>query len=213
MRTFSFIDKIISELDTALQTVSPPNYRYSTRPSPAEKIAEPHLMANEKQHSAGLMRINHTGEVCAQALYQGQALTARLPHVKEQMSAAALEEVDHLAWCEQRLDELESRPSYLNFFWYGSSMLLGALAGLAGDKISLGFVAETEQQVSAHLQEHLKKLPKADIKSKLIIEQMQIDEEEHAHQAKAAGGIELPVLVKQLMTGMSVLMTKTSYFI
>ena len=159
------------------------------------------------------MRVNHAGEVCAQALYQGQALTAQLTHIKQQMTEAAIEETDHLAWCEQRLQELDSKPSQLNFIWYSGSLLLGALAGLAGDKISLGFVAETEHQVSAHLQAHLKKLPQEDKKTKLILEQMQKDEEHHAHTALEAGGIELPYLVKELMALVSKIMTKSSYYV
>lgn len=213
MRTISFIDKVISEVDTALRTISPPLNRSTARPSPAEEIADNALSPSEKKHSASLMRVNHAGEVCAQALYQGQALTAQLPHIKEQMTEAAIEETDHLAWCEQRLFELGSQPSQLNLIWYGGSILLGALAGLAGDKISLGFVAETEHQVSAHLQEHLKKIPKEDKKTKIILEKMQEDEEHHAHMALEAGGIELPYLIKQLMTMMSKLMTKSSYYI
>lgn len=209
----SFIDKVISEIDTALRTISPPVKRIAMRTSPAGEIADSKLSPAEKKHSAGLMRVNHAGEVCAQALYQGQALTAQLTHIKQQMAQAAIEEVDHLAWCEQRLQELNSQPSQLNFIWYSGSLLLGALAGLAGDKVSLGFVAETEHQVSAHLQEHLKKLPRDDKKTKIILEQMQDDEEHHAHMAIEAGGIELPLVVKQLMTLVSKVMTKTSYYI
>lgn len=212
MRTLSFIDKLISEIDTALRTISPPIHRPALRHSPANDVEELSLSPAEKKHSSSLMRVNHTGEVCAQALYQGQALTAQLAHIKQQMTAAALEETDHLAWCEQRLYELGSRPSYLNSFWYIGSILLGALAGLAGDKVSLGFVAETEYQVSAHLQEHLKKLPSEDKKSKLILEQMQRDEEGHAHTAITAGGVELPDSIKELMKLISKLMTKTSYY-
>ncbi|RUR12710.1 2-polyprenyl-3-methyl-6-methoxy-1,4-benzoquinone monooxygenase [Legionella sp. km772] len=213
MRTISFIDKVINEVDTALRTISPPRHRTTPRHSPAAALAEPMLSADQKKHSAGLMRVNHAGEVCAQALYQGQALTAQLTHIKKQMTEAAIEETDHLAWCEQRLYELGSTPSQLNLIWYCGSILLGALAGLAGDKISLGFVAETEQQVCAHLQEHLQKLPVEDKKTKIILEQMQEDEEHHAHMALEAGGIELPFLVKQLMTLASKLMTKSSYYI
>ncbi len=213
MRTTSFIDKVISEVDTALRTISPPLKRSAVRISPAEAIADSALTSLEKKHSAGLMRVNHAGEVCAQALYQGQALTAQLTHIRKQMTEAAIEETDHLAWCEQRLYELDSKPSQLNLIWYCGSILLGALAGLAGDKISLGFVAETEDQVSAHLKEHLKKLPHEDKKTQVILEQMQEDEEHHAHMAIEAGGIELPYPVKQLMSMVSKLMTKSSYYI
>lgn len=213
MRTISFIDKVISEVDTALRTISPPINRTTPRRSPAADIEDSRLSKAEQKHSAGLMRVNHAGEVCAQALYQGQALTAHLTHIKKQMTEAAIEETDHLAWCEQRLHELSSQPSQLNLIWYCGSIILGALAGLAGDKVSLGFVAETEHQVSAHLQEHLKKLPKEDKKTQLILKQMQEDEEHHAQMALDAGGIELPFVIKQLMTMMSKLMTKTSYYI
>jgi len=213
MRTMSFIDKVISEIDTALRTISPPLKRAALRSSPADTVEDSELNPSEKKHSAGLMRVNHAGEVCAQALYQGQALTAQLNHIKQQMAQAATEETDHLAWCEQRLLELGSQPSQLNVIWYCGSILLGALAGFAGDKISLGFVAETEHQVSAHLQEHLKKLPSEDKRTQLILEQMQEDEEHHAHCALEAGGIELPYIIKQLMTMMSKLMTKSSYYI
>ena len=159
------------------------------------------------------MRVNHAGEVCAQALYQGQALTAQLKEVKAQMTEAAAQEVDHLAWCEQRLSELGSRPSILNPIWYGGSIALGALAGLAGDKWSLGFVAETERQVTKHLQTHQQHLPTQDVKTKAILAKMQDDEEHHAEVASKAGAAELPFFIKQLMQCVSKLLTKTSYYI
>lgn len=159
------------------------------------------------------MRVNHAGEVCAQALYQGQALTARLTHVKEQMAQAAAEEVDHLAWCEERLRQLNSQPSILNPIWYGGSILLGAMAGMAGDKISLGFVAETELQVTNHLKLHLDKVPSNDLKTRAILELMKQDEEHHAQEALAAGAVELPFVVKQLMNVVSKLMTASSYHV
>ena len=167
----------------------------------------------EKQHAAGLMRINHTGEVCAQALYQGQATTALLGEVRESMEQAAEEEIDHLAWCEQRLAELDSRPSILNFMWYAMSFGLGAAAGLAGDKWSLGFVAETEHQVCEHLEDHLSKLPKQDNKSRAILEQMIADEKHHEETARQAGGLEPPIAIRQAMNAMSQLMKKTTYHI
>lgn len=213
MRHTSFLDTVLSEIDNALRTVLPPNKRISTRNSPAEHTAASPLSAQEKKQVAGLMRVNHAGEVCAQALYQGQALTAQLTHIKQQMSEAAAEEVDHLAWCEERLQELGSKPSILNPIWYSGSLLLGALAGLAGDKISLGFVAETERQVTAHLQQHLKKLPAQDHRSQVILQQMQEDEIQHATAAIDAGGIELPYPIKLLMGMISKLMTKSSYYI
>ncbi|MCE0722102.1 MULTISPECIES: 2-polyprenyl-3-methyl-6-methoxy-1,4-benzoquinone monooxygenase [Legionella] len=207
------LDTLISEIDNALRTLFPPAQRTSTRSSPAESFAETDLSTQEKKHVAGLMRVNHAGEVCAQALYQGQALTAQLTHIKKQMSDAAAEETDHLAWCEERLAELGSKPSVLNPLWYGGSIILGSLAGLAGDKVSLGFVAETERQVARHLHRHLKKLPTKDKKSHAILMKMKEDEEQHATTALNAGAIELPYIVKQLMRVVSKLMTKSSYYI
>lgn len=209
----SFLDKLIFEVDNALRTILPPAKRMSTRCSPAVGIKESLLSLPEKKHVAGLMRVNHAGEVCAQALYQGQALTAQLTHIKKQMSDAAAEEVDHLAWCEERLQELSFKPSILNPIWYSSSLLLGALAGLAGDKVSLGFVAETERQVTTHLKHHLQKLPIHDKKSQAILEQMQQDEEQHAIAALEAGGMELPYPIKSLMSLVSKLMTRSSYYL
>lgn len=209
----NILDTLIYEVDSALRTLFPPAKRMSTRPSPTEQLSDTQLTSKEKKHVAGLMRVNHAGEVCAQALYQGQALTAQLTHIKKQMSDAAAEEIDHLAWCEARLTELGSQPSRLNAFWYGGSLLLGAIAGLAGDKVSLGFVAETERQVSAHLQSHLDKLPIDDKKSQAILSKMKEDEEQHATAALNAGAIELPYLVKQLMGAVSKLMTRSSYYV
>lgn len=212
MRTTSFLDTLITEIDCALRTLIPPQKRVAVRLSPANHLEEPPLSSTDKKHIAGLMRVNHAGEVCAQALYQGQALTAELTRIKQQMTQAAAEEIDHLAWCEERLAELESKPSLLNPIWYGGSLLLGALAGLAGDKISLGFVAETERQVTAHLQLHLKGVPAEDTKTKAILEMMQADEEHHANLAVEAGAVELPFVIKQLMNTVSKLMTKSSYY-
>lgn len=213
MSKTNLLDSIINEVDNALRTLLPPVQRASTRSSPATPCADAPLSKTEQKHIAGLMRVNHAGEVCAQALYQGQALTARLTHVKEQMAQAAAEEVDHLAWCEERLRQLGSRPSLLNPLWYGGSILLGALAGCAGDKISLGFVAETERQVTSHLKQHLHNVPSYDLKTRAILELMQQDEEHHAQEALAAGAVELPPIVKQLMTVVSKLMTRSSYHV
>ena len=207
------LDAFIFEIDNALRTLLPPKKRMGRRETPAQGIPETTLTLEEKKHSAGLMRVNHAGEVCAQGLYQGQALTAQLSQIKQQMAQAAEEEVDHLAWCEQRLFELDSQTSVLNPIWYAGSILLGAVAGFAGDKISLGFVAETEKQVGAHLQNHLKKLPSQDKKSQAIIIRMQKDEEYHAAVAIEAGGVELPDPIKQLMRMVSKLMTQGSYYI
>lgn len=212
MRTTSFLDTLITEVDNALRTLLPPPKRIPIRKSPANPIKDIQLSTQEKTHISGLMRVNHSGEVCAQALYQGQALTAQLTQIKKQMSQAAAEEVDHLAWCEERLHELGSKTSLLNPIWYGGSMFLGALAGLAGDKISLGFVAETERQVTSHLQKHLQAIPAEDKKTRAILEMMKTDEENHATLAVESGAVELPYFIKQLMSIVSKVMTKSSYY-
>ena len=208
----STIDQLLIQFDQALRTCVPGTTE-ANRESPAANADEIELSNLEKQHAAGLMRINHTGEVCAQALYQGQATTALLGEVRKSMEQAAAEEVDHLAWCEQRLTELDSRPSVLNFLWYTLSFGLGAAAGLAGDKWSLGFVAETEHQVCEHLEDHLSKLPKQDNKSRAILEQMIADEKHHEETARQAGGLEPPIAIRQAMNAMSQLMKKTTYHI
>lgn len=199
-------------VDKAMRTVfgSPET---TERANPAAGHTEPELSAEEQRRVAGLMRVNHAGEVSAQALYQGQALTAKLPEVRGKMDRAALEENDHLAWCEQRLTELDSHTSLLNPLWYAGSFAIGALAGLAGDKWSLGFVVETEKQVVKHLDEHLERLPEQDHKSRAILEQMREDEAHHATTALKAGGAELPEPVKQLMSLTSRVMTRTAYYI
>jgi 3-demethoxyubiquinol 3-hydroxylase len=206
----NLIDTLIIQLDQALHTLVPGSIEAS-RPNPAEAREELPLEGTAAKHAAGLMRINHTGEVCAQALYQGQALTAKLPNVRSTMEQAAKEEGDHLHWCETRLAELDSRTSLLNPLWYGMSFGLGALAGLAGDKWSLGFVAETEQQVCKHLQEHLHKLPADDQKSRSILVQMLSDESEHAASAINAGAAPLPMPVKLAMGLMARVMKTTVY--
>lgn len=211
MRHHSFTDKMIQTFDQALRSVVP-NTTTAQRPNPAENSLAP-LSINEARHVAGLMRVNHSGEVAAQALYHGQALTAKLPTVREQMQQAAIEEQDHLAWCEQRLTELNSLPSVLNPVWYGLSFTMGALAGIAGDKYSLGFVAETERQVSLHLEQHIHQLPIQDERSYRILNQMNIDELHHRDTALEAGGVELPIPLKFTMTIISKVMTKTSYYI
>ena len=208
----STIDQLLIQFDQALRTCVPGTTE-ANRESPAANADEIELSNLEKQHAAGLMRINHTGEVCAQALYQGQAATALLGEVRKSMEQAAEEEVDHLAWCEQRLTELDSRPSVLNFLWYALSFGLGAAAGLAGDKWSLGFVAETEHQVCEHLEDHLSKLPKQDNKSRAILKQMIADEKHHEETARQAGGLEPPIAIRQAMNAMSQLMKKTTYHI
>ena len=210
IRQHTPLDKILIGADTLLKTLIQ-GAAEAYRPNPARSEAELDMTPVERKHAAGLMRINHTGEVCAQALYQGQSVTAKLPEVREQMEAAAREEIDHLAWCEQRIRQLGGRPSLLNPVFYGLSFGIGAVAGAAGDKYSLGFVAATEQQVCKHLEEHMQHLPSADRKSRAILEQMYVDEEQHANQALDAGGIRFPVPVKMAMQLMSKVMTKSVY--
>jgi ubiquinone biosynthesis monooxygenase Coq7 len=208
----STIDRWISAFDVALRAICVPPQRVTKRPSPAKNLANPVLDAKETRHVAGLMRVNHAGEVCAQALYQGQALAARLTAVKVQMNAAALEEVDHLAWCETRLRELGSTPGLFNPIWYLGSFMMGSLAGWVGDQWSLGFVAETERQVGEHLQKHLTLLPAQDQKTRAILYQMQKDEAQHAEMAMQAGAAELPAPIKFCMRFVSKIMTKTTYY-
>ncbi|WP_321350277.1 2-polyprenyl-3-methyl-6-methoxy-1,4-benzoquinone monooxygenase [Halopseudomonas oceani] len=209
-RHYSFIDRLLNQADQSLRTLIP-GAAQAQRPSPAQHLANVPLDDEERQHIAGLMRINHTGEVCAQALYQGQALTAKLPEVRDKMEHAATEEIDHLAWCEQRLKELGSRTSVFNPLFYGMSFGIGATAGLISDRISLGFVAATEQLVERHLDDHLTQLPEEDIKSRAILEQMREDEIEHGHQALEAGGAVFPEPIKQAMVLLSRVMTKATY--
>jgi ubiquinone biosynthesis monooxygenase Coq7 len=209
-RHFSPVDRLLLQADAALRTLLPFSGQPS-RPSPAIVQPEAELDAAQTQHIAGLMRINHTGEVCAQALYQGQALTAKLPQVRKAMEHAADEEIDHLAWCEQRIRQLGSQPSVLNPLFYGLSFGVGAAAGLISDKVSLGFVAATEDQVVKHLDEHLQQLPAQDQKSRAILEQMREDEEQHACSALQAGGLRFPAPVKFGMSLLAKVMTTTTY--
>lgn len=212
MRKNTLVDHFIAQADKALRTLT--DTVTAQRDSPAQQkkpITE--LTETEKKHIAGLMRINHTGEVCAQALYQGQALTAKLPNVREAMEHAAREEIDHLAWCKQRLDELNSHTSYLNPLWYGLSFSIGAIAGAISDKWSLGFVAATEDQVCQHLDDHLHALPIQDEKSHAILKTMREDEAKHAATALDAGGVEFSSSVKTLMSGVAKVMTKTTYYL
>ena len=202
-------DKLIIQFDRALRTVFAP--AHSRRPHPDADMPESELSEAEKRHAAGLMRVNHSGEVCAQALYQGQALTARDPEVQKALQAASEEETEHLAWCERRLEELGSRKSLLNPLWYAGSFTLGAIAGALGDKWNLGFLAETERQVEGHLNGHLEKLPEQDAKSRAIVEQMKADEVKHAETAIAHGGAPLPLPVKLAMQATSKILTHTAY--
>ena len=211
-RQLSLFDRMISEADSVLRTIT--NRGHSAgRPSPSEGHTDTDLSAAERRHVAGLMRVNHTGEVCAQALYQGQALTAKTAGTRTEMQEAAQEEIDHLVWCEERLDELGARPSALNPIFYGASLAMGAAAGLVGDRVSLGFVHATEERVASHLRSHLKALPDTDRKSQLILQQMLEDEERHGENALNAGGMELPEQVKTVMSQVAKLMTGSTYWI
>lgn len=209
-RHLSAIDRLLLQFDQALHTLVPGTAR-AERASPAASAADTELSAAERRHVAGLMRINHTGEICAQALYQGQALTAKLDRVQAAMEQAAVEETDHLAWCEQRLRELDSRTSALNPLFYGASFALGAAAGAIGDRVSLGFVAATEEQVCRHLEDHLQRLPAEEKKSRAVLEQMLVDERKHGTQALDAGGVRFPKWLKAIMTQASKAMTSTTY--
>ena len=205
------IEKFIIGFDGALRTLLAP--AQTVRTVPGRNISENELTKEERRKSSALMRINHTGEVCAQALYQGQALTAKDAEVQRSLNQAACEEIEHLAWTEQRITELGGRKSLLNPIWYGGSLFIGAAAGMIGDKWNLGFLAETERQVESHLAKHLHSLPSQDEKSRAIVAQMQIDEERHANSAMSHGGVDLPTPVKLIMRLGSKVMTKTTYWI
>ena len=208
----SALDEFISHFDRAVRTLHPGATK-ARRPSPSKEKPLDSSRENrtESKHSAGLMRINHTGEVCAQALYSAQSLTARDPEVRKEMRVSAQEEEDHLAWCEERLNELGSHTSYLNPLFYAGSFTLGALAGLLGDKVSLGFIAATEEKVCGHLRDHLETLPIGDQRSRAILEQMIVDEEHHGQKAMDAGGIPFSEAQKKIMMLMSKVMTSTTY--
>jgi len=186
---------------------------YSVRPHPDAEMIDGDLNADEKKNSAALMRVNHSGEICAQALYQGQSITAHDPKIQQMLNSAAQEETEHLAWTARRVNELGSHVSFLNPLWYTSSLAVGTLAGLLGDKWSLGFLAETERQVGAHLQSHLVKLPENDSKSRAVVQQMYLDETQHAEVAVALGGLGLPLPVRLAMRFGGKIMTRTSYWV
>ena len=205
-------DRIIAEIDKGLK-FSLHNYQKETRKYPASNIEDNNLNEISRNHSANLMRVNHAGEVAAQGLYRGQALTAKLEGTKEKMDQAALEELDHLSWCNKRLEELNDKPSALNPLWYGLSFGMGAIAGAAGDKWSLGFVHETEEQVVIHLKGHLDKLSSEDKKTVAILEQMSADEAKHSQEALDSGAENLPEGVKKLMSIVAKVMTKSSYYV
>jgi 3-demethoxyubiquinol 3-hydroxylase len=210
-RRYSPLDRLLGHFDEAMRTVfaSP----HAQRANPADTHEDAAVEPSERELAARLMRVNHCGEICAQALYQGQALTARSAEVRVKMEQAAQEENDHLAWTETRIRDLGSHTSYLNPLWYAGSFALGAGAGLIGDRWSLGFLAETERQVVTHLDSHLARLPAQDHKSRAIVEQMRADESKHATVAIEAGAAELPTPIKQLMRLTSKIMTTTAHWI
>ncbi|WP_339673841.1 2-polyprenyl-3-methyl-6-methoxy-1,4-benzoquinone monooxygenase [uncultured Zhongshania sp.] len=211
-REYTLLDRALMGADRSLKTLVKGSST-AQRHNPASSVNNAPSADQQRRHAAGLMRINHTGEVCAQALYQGQALTAKNAQVKAAMEHSATEEIDHLAWCEQRLKELDSHTSHLNPLFYAASFAIGAAAGAISDKISLGFVAATEDQVCEHLREHLQTLPAEDEKSRAIVQQMLEDEAEHASKAIEAGGQVFPTPVKKAMSLMAKVMTGSTYYV
>jgi ubiquinone biosynthesis monooxygenase Coq7 len=211
-RQLTPLDRLLASANNALRTVAAPAGR-TARSNPAEHIIDADLDAGQKRHAAGLMRVNHAGEVCAQALYQGHAAVARDTGVEAQMQRAADEEFDHLAWCEERIEELGENVSRLSPFWYAGAFAIGAASGILGDKWSLGFIAETERQVCEHLESHLGSLPPEDARSRAIVEQMRDEEAKHGESAVDAGAAELPAPVKRLMRVTAKVMTKTAYWV
>ena len=209
-RHYTTLDRIITSIDDALR-ISTGEAPAPQRGNPAGDLAAVDLDEEQRRHVAGLMRINHSGEICAQALYAGQAATARNDATREAMQSAADEEIDHLSWCEDRLQELDSRPSLLNPLWYAGSFAIGAAAGIAGDDWSLGFVKETENQVEAHLQDHLERLPEGDARSQAILDQMKVDEARHAEMAEEAGARALPEPIRRAMALTAGLMKTLAY--
>lgn len=203
------LDPLIISIDNALRTLA--GAVHAARPNPAGDLPLDTLSDPERRESGSLMRVNHVGEVCAQALYQAQALTARTPELRLQMARAAREETDHLAWTQERLVELGGRVSWLNPLWYAGAFGIGLLAGRAGDDVSLGFVVETERQVEDHLASHLDRLPAADARSRAIVEVMKDDERRHADEATAAGGADMPPPLRWLMRGAARVMTLTAH--
>lgn len=212
MRQYSFIDQLCLGVDQALKTLTGATAT-TGQAYPAEGIAEVLTCPQERKHAAGLMRVNHAGEICAQALYHGQGAASMSPTLRAKMQQAAQEEGDHLAWCQQRLSELSSHPSYLNPVWYAGSFAIGLGAGMVGDVWSLGFIVETERQVIKHLEEHCQRLPKDDGRSQAILQQMTEDEAKHRDQALAEGAEELPFFVRKAMGYVAKVMVKTAYWI
>jgi ubiquinone biosynthesis monooxygenase Coq7 len=210
------LDELIGEFDRGIRSLT--GVSRMSRPLPLPQVTAaageaPELSPEERAHAAGLMRVNHVGEVCAQALYQAQKLATRSPSLRAMFDQAASEEEDHLAWTAKRLEALDSRPSLLNPLWYVGALTIGLAAGRLGDRASLGFMAETERQVEQHLDSHLEQLPAADHESRAIVEQMRVDEAQHGKAATDAGGIELPFPARALMRAMSKVMTRTAYYI
>jgi len=203
------LDDLVIGFDRALRTLS--GHSTASRPTPGANIADALLTPDERRHAAGLMRVNHTGEICAQALYAAQALTARDPAIRGQFGMAAREEEEHLAWTRQRLSELSDRPSLLNPLWYGGAFAIGILAGAASDAVNLGFVVETERQVEDHLTGHMEELPAADARSRAIVEQMRDDEARHGAMAQSAGAVDLPFPVRRLMRAAADVMRAVAY--
>lgn len=211
-RSLTPLDKLLAGANNALRTVSAPDGR-AARENPAAGLDEAGLDDRQRAHAAGLMRINHAGEVAAQGLYQGHAAVARDASVERQAQQAASEEFDHLVWCEQRLTELGAAPSRLSPFWYAGAFAIGAASGVLGDRWSLGFIAETEKQVCEHLEDHFERLPREDMRSRAILEQMHAEEAEHGENAVSAGAAELPPPVKRLMKLAAKVMTRTAYWL
>lgn len=203
------IDDLIVEFDKGMRTLLAP--ARTSRPLPGKSLAEAEMGEEEKRLAAALMRVNHSGEICAQALYQGQALTARKPEIQQALKQAASEETEHLNWCESRINDLGGRKSLLNPAWYTGSLAIGALAGALGDKWNLGFLAETEKQVVRHLDGHLQRLPANDVKSRAVVEQMKEDEARHATTALEQGGAELPAPVRLAMKLSAKMMTGVAF--
>ena len=202
-------DALILSFDRALRTLA--GRAVASRSVPGADLADADLTSDERRHAAGLMRVNHTGEVCAQALYAAQSLVARDPEIKREFAEAARDEEEHLAWTQQRLSELHDHPSLLNPLWYGASFAIGIAAGVAGDRINLGFVVETERQVEEHLTGHIGSLPAADAKSRAIVEKMRDDEARHGEVARAAGGVDLPFPVRIMMRATADVMRFVAY--
>jgi ubiquinone biosynthesis monooxygenase Coq7 len=212
-RHLGLVDELIATADRALRTVASTPVATRPYPAPAQSVATADLTAEQRAEAVALMRVNHVGEVCAQALYEAQALGTPDPRLREAFAEAAREETDHLAWTEQRIGELGGRTSLLNPLWYCGAFAIGLLAARMGDRVSLGFMAETENQVERHLQGHLDRLPAADEPSRAVVEQMRVDEVRHGHTATALGGVELPLPARLAMRLAAKVMTSTAHYL